>query len=218
MTASRTRPQPRAQSPSRLIYLHGFRSSPQSFKAKMLAARLASMGRAADFVCPQLPISPRAAWHLILDLQPTADDVVIGSSLGGFYARALASKIRALTVIALNPAVDPAASLARHLGMQRGWHDDAPLEFLPHYLDELRDLYVEQLETPERCLVVAARGDELLDWREMVARWQGSRILVLEASDHGITDFDRYIDTVLDVAGFGRPALASTPMFSQQGM
>jgi predicted esterase YcpF (UPF0227 family) len=199
----------RARPTGRLIYLHGFRSSPQSAKARALLQKLTAHGFADRFVCPHLPISPRSAWEAILALHPGCEDVVVGSSLGGYYARAVAAQVRNLRVIALNPAVDPARSLAGHLGTQRGWHDDAPLEFVPHYLQELRDLRIEQLCAPERCLLVAARGDELIDWRDMVAAWRGSRMLVLAASDHAITDFERYIDQLLDVAGFGASASMS---------
>jgi predicted esterase YcpF (UPF0227 family) len=45
----------------RLIYLHGFRSSPQSFKARLMAARLQALGRGDDFFCPSLPVSPPPA-------------------------------------------------------------------------------------------------------------------------------------------------------------
>jgi uncharacterized protein len=41
-----------------ILYLHGFRSSPNSFKARLLAARLAELGRADEWCCPMLPVSP----------------------------------------------------------------------------------------------------------------------------------------------------------------
>ena len=49
---------------------------------------------------------------------------------------------------------------------------------------------------------MAAKGDELLDWRDMVARYPGARHLVLEGSDHGLSDFADYMDEVLAFAGF----------------
>jgi predicted esterase YcpF (UPF0227 family) len=47
-------------------------------------------------------------------------------------------------------------------------------------------------------------GDELLDWREMVARYPGVRQLVIPGSDHGLSDFAEYIDQVLAFAGVVR--------------
>ena len=40
-----------------LLYLHGFRSSPQSFKARLLAAWLAEHRPDVQGWCPQLPPS-----------------------------------------------------------------------------------------------------------------------------------------------------------------
>src|SRR5690606_23333765 len=88
----------------RLIYLHGFRSSPQSFKAQMLAKRLSSMGREGDFVCPQLPPSPAGSVELVLrEVAPRPQDTLVGSSLGGYYATWLAERCACRAVL-LNPA------------------------------------------------------------------------------------------------------------------
>ena len=187
----------------RLIYLHGFRSSPKSFKAQMIGERLRAVRRGADFICPQLPASPREAIALVRNrIAPTAQDTLVGSSLGGFYATVLAEHLGCRAVL-LNPAVDPAPGLAAHVGVQTMFHSDEPFEFLPEYVDELRALAFGAITFPQRYLLVAAKGDELLDWREMVKRYPGARHLVLEGSDHGISDFDQIIDEVLSFAGFG---------------
>lgn len=192
----------------RLIYLHGFRSSPQSFKAQRLAHAMTQAQRAADFVCPALPASPAAAMRLILgDVQPDERDVVVGSSLGGYYARYIAERCGARTVL-LNPSVRPAESLARHLGRGTLFHSDEPFEFLADHLQELRAFEVQQVSRPDRCLLIAATGDELLDWREMVQAWPGAQTVVIEGSDHALSDFDRHIHRVLSFAGIG-PAPAS---------
>jgi predicted esterase YcpF (UPF0227 family) len=187
----------------RLIYLHGFRSSPRSIKAQMFARRMAQAGRATDFVCPALPDSPAAAIAMILDsIRPTPRDVVVGSSLGGFYARYVAEQCDPRTVL-LNPSVRPAESLARHLGRGTRFHSDEPFEFVAEHLNELRAFEVPRVSRPERCLLIAATGDELLDWRDMVAAWEGARTLVIEGSDHALSDFDLHIDHVLAFAGIG---------------
>jgi predicted esterase YcpF (UPF0227 family) len=185
----------------RLIYLHGFRSSPKSFKAQLLARRMAELGRASDFVCPQLPASPKAAIALVCDeIAPDAADTLVGSSLGGYYATWFAERFGCRAVL-LNPAVDPADGLAAHVGVQTMYHSDEPFEFRPEYVDELRVLRLGALADPSRCFLVAAKGDELLDWRDMVARYPGSRHRILEGSDHGLSDFADYMDEVLAFAG-----------------
>ena len=186
-------------STTHLLYLHGFRSSPQSTKAQMMAARVQADHNNVRWWCPQLPPSPREAMALIQ--RGTADwpadqMAVVGSSLGGFYATALAQQ-RGCRAVVLNPAVDPARDLAAHIGEQTAWHDPAEhFFFRPEYLDELRALQTGPLTHPERTFAVIAKGDELLDWREMTARYASARIRLLEGSDHALSDFDDHIDAV----------------------
>ncbi|ODT34070.1 MAG: esterase [Lautropia sp. SCN 70-15] len=185
----------------RLIYLHGFRSSPASFKARLIDERMQALGRGADFVCPQLPASPAEAVALVSErLLPQPQDTLVGSSLGGYYATWLAERHGCRAVL-LNPAVEPARDLRGHVGPQKMFHSDAPFVFEPRYLGELAALEVGAITFPERYLLVAAKGDELLDWREMVGRYPGARRIVLEGSDHGLSDFAELLDEVLGFAG-----------------
>jgi predicted esterase YcpF (UPF0227 family) len=187
-----------------LIYLHGFRSSPSSFKARMIGERMAALGRAADYACPALPVSPREAIDLVeRTLAPGPADTLVGSSLGGCYATHLAERHGCRAVL-LNPATRPAAGLARYLGPQTMFHDPSQgFELLPRHLDELRAIEVAAITRPERYVLVAATGDELLDWREMVAAYPGARHRVIAGSDHGLSDFAAYLDEVLAFAGVG---------------
>lgn len=185
----------------RLIYLHGFRSSPASFKARLIDERMQALGRGADFACPQLPASPADAVALVSErLLPQPQDTLVGSSLGGYYATWLAERHGCRAVL-LNPAVNPARDLRGHVGPQRMYHSDSPFEFEPRYLGELAALEVGAITFPGRYLLVAAKGDELLDWREMVGRYPGARQIVLEGSDHGLSDFAELLDEVLGFAG-----------------
>ena len=189
----------------RLVYLHGFRSSPHSFKARILGERMAAMGRASRFLCPQLPASPAAAVAEVAaryGLQP--GDTLVGSSLGGFYATWLAERYGCRAVL-LNPAVNPARDLAGFVGVQRMYHTEEPFVFREEYLDEFRALEVGAITFPERYLLIAAKGDELLDWREMVARYPGAHAIVLEGGDHGLSDFDSLAGRVLEFAGMLPP-------------
>ncbi|HPU50862.1 MAG TPA: YqiA/YcfP family alpha/beta fold hydrolase [Burkholderiaceae bacterium] len=188
---------------ARVIYLHGFRSSPESFKARLLAQRMAELGRGAQFVCPALPVGPREAIDLVLGrYQPQPRDTLIGSSLGGFYATWLAERCGCRAVL-LNPAIRPADGLAAYVGEQPYFHGPGTFRFEARYLDELRALEGSAITAPERYFLVAATGDELLDWREMAARYPGARQWIIPGSDHGLSDFAQCMDEVLAFAGVG---------------
>lgn len=177
-----------------LLYLHGFRSSPQSAKAQRMGAWAREHG--LHWACPALPPSPAQAMAEVdawVRDWPAAGCAVVGSSLGGFYAAWMAQRRPSWRVGLLNPAVDPARDLAAYIGENRQWH--APEEsfyFRPEYVDELRALDAGPLAHPARWMALIAKGDELLDWREMHARYGLGRVLLLAGSDHALSDFDRW--------------------------
>jgi predicted esterase YcpF (UPF0227 family) len=186
-----------------LLYLHGFRSSPKSFKARVVQQRMAQLGRASALICPQLPASPKAAMELVLNLverhaaQGPERLAIVGSSLGGFYATWLAERFGCRAVL-INPAVDPLKDLDKHVGVTTAWHSDEPFEFKREYIAELAELKVARITRPERYFLLAATGDEVLDYRDMVAHYAGAHQHVIEGSDHAVTGFEQYVDEVLD--------------------
>ena len=187
-----------------LLYLHGFRSSPRSAKAQRMAAWVAEHRPDLQWWCPQLPPSPSAALALVLEgaaTWPRERMAVIGSSLGGFYATVVAERTGCPAVL-LNPAVDPARDLARYIGEQTAWHDpEEHFFFRAEFVDELRTMTPAALTRPERYFVVIAKGDEVLDWREMSARYAGCRIKLLEGGDHALSDFDAHLDEIARFLG-----------------
>ena len=189
-----------------LLYLHGFRSSPQSTKARQFARRVAERHPSVTWWCPQLPPSPRASMALLMDgvkTWPRERMAVVGSSLGGFYATNVAEATGCKAVL-LNPAIDPARDLGRHVGTHTSWHDpQQQFVFEPGFVDELRALECGPVADPLKYFAVIAKGDEVLDWREMTGRYPGARIKLLEGSDHALTGFSDQIDEVfsfLDLA------------------
>jgi predicted esterase YcpF (UPF0227 family) len=182
-----------------ILYLHGFRSSPASFKARVVASKMADLGRADELVCPQLPASPTEAMALAVSLvgdTPASELAIVGSSLGGFYATWLAERFGCRAVL-LNPAIEPLKDLDQHVGVTTAWHSDQPFEFKREYIDELRELAVEKITRPERYFLIAATADEVLDYRDMVRHYAGARQVVIDGSTHAITEFADYVDDVL---------------------
>ena len=186
-----------------ILYLHGFRSSPKSRKAQHLLALMRARGLEGDYLCPQLPASPRAAAEVALaaaQLEPTEQLALIGSSLGGYYATWLAERLGCRAVL-LNPAIRPYEDLKAHLGRQPVFYSDASIEMKPEYLDELLALEVPRITHPGLFFLVAATGDQVIDWRTMVERYAVCRQRVIEGSDHELSDFAHYAAEVLAFCG-----------------
>lgn len=182
-----------------LLYLHGFRSSPASTKARQMADHVAKNHPDVTLWCPQLPPSPRAAMQDVAQTiaqWPTKTMSVIGSSLGGFYASWVARQMACPSVM-INPAVNPARDLARYIGEQTTWQNPAErFYFLPEYIDELRALDVRGNQPTAPELVIIAKGDEVLDWREMAGRYPQARQILQEGGDHALGNFSDYLPEI----------------------
>jgi len=186
-----------------ILYLHGFRSSPLSFKARLLGERMTALGMADQYLCPQLPASPKAAMELARNLikDVSSDELcLVGSSLGGYYANWLAEQTGCRAVL-LNPAVKPPRDLEKYVGVTTAYHSDEVFEFKVEYIDELRALSVEKITHPERYFLIAATGDEVLDYSEMTQHYAGAKQHVIAGSDHSISEFADYADSVLTFCG-----------------
>lgn len=199
---------PHAAPTTHLLYLHGFRSSPQSAKARQVAMRVAERHPGVVWCCPQLPPSPSQAAQLMRDLVagwPPRRMAVIGSSLGGFYARWLALQTGCRAAL-LNPAAFPQRDLARYIGENRAWHDpEQGFYFQPEFVQELAALADDirrrlpmAPNTPEGLYAIVSRDDEVLDWREMQAFCAGGVVKLLPGGDHAISDFDQHMDGLFD--------------------
>ena len=78
------------------------------------------------------------------------------------------------------------------------WHDPAErFYFRPEYIDELRALDTRHLPPAVPELALIAQGDEVLDWREMVARYPQAQQIVQEGGEHALLNFADYLPAVV---------------------
>jgi uncharacterized protein len=186
-----------------LIYLHGFNSSPESRKARVLEHYLASRGSADEFACPALPHWPGeaiAAAESIIRTHANETVCLVGSSLGGFYATHLAEK-HGLRAVLINPAIDPHIGLRAYLGPQQNLYSGERYELTEGHLDEWARQY-EPAVSPERYLLIVETGDEVLDYRLAVDRYRGAPQIVIEGGDHTLQSFPEHLPRILDFAGW----------------
>ena len=184
-----------------ILYLHGFRSSPLSTKAQQLRQRMEELGRGERFVCPQLPVSPFAAIELVEELIKTAEQpiVLVGSSLGGYYATWLMECHwqRIHRVVVVNPAATARLDLEGFVGTQHNWHTGETFEFTRRHVAELKALEVPLVRHQEKYWLLVETGDEVLDYRLAVAKYNDARKTVLDGGDHSFTRWADYLDDII---------------------
>ncbi|MDR2452131.1 MAG: esterase [Candidatus Accumulibacter sp.] len=184
-----------------ILYLHGFCSSPASWKARLLADALTSRGLGDRLFCPFLSHVPKEAIAQAEAILGARDGplAVAGSSLGGFYATWLAEKYDLFAAL-INPVVAAPVSLEKYLGTQTRLHTRETFEFTREHLGQLRALEPARV-TPSRYLLMVETGDEVLDYREALARYAGCRRIVLAGGDHSFVHFPEYVSQLIEFCG-----------------
>jgi predicted esterase YcpF (UPF0227 family) len=145
---------------SRLLYIHGFASCGKGQKSTALTD---FFGR-ENVDAPDLPPSPIDAVALLeTELSKGCYSLLVGSSLGGYYAAWLAEKY-ALKAVLINPSTEPYETLRPYVGWQKRFCDGEVFEFKEVYLRQLRELGI----IPQKgvYLVLLQSGDEVLDYRK----------------------------------------------------
>jgi hypothetical protein len=190
-----------------LIYLHGFLSSPQSFKCQLLRDWLALERPQIVFCAPQVsPYPAVAAQHLCTLLEnfrsqnEAARIGLVGSSMGGFWATWLAERY-GLPAVLVNPAVHPARFMPEYLQQTLKPYSGECAEYrlTQSDVDTMRKLESELPQTPAaRYWLLAQRGDETLDCREAETYYRGQRQTLEDGGDHSFQGFARYCAPIVE--------------------
>jgi hypothetical protein len=190
-----------------IVYLHGFRSSPQSVKARLLAGVVAALpaARRPRLEVPALAYEPARAVAAVADWVrahvPGLDSLTfVGSSLGGYYATHLAESFGVRAGL-INPAIRPYEDLREYVGVQTNLYTGETFEVLPRHSDELRAMAVPRITRPERYLLLARSGDEVLDWRTMAGFYGGAWQQGRGGGTHGNDDIAPDLPALLRFAG-----------------
>ena len=67
---------------------------------------------------------------------------------------------------------------------------------MPEYIHELEVLDMRSRPPGAAELVLIAKGDEVLDWREMVGRYPQARKILEEGGDHAMGNFGNYVPEI----------------------
>ena len=185
-----------------ILYLHGLNSSPLSRKASQLTAALARIGKGAQLRVPALHHHPRQAIaQLEALIAEQGRPVLVGSSLGGYYATHLAER-HGLKALLINPAVTPHRRFDGYLGPQTNLYTGETWELTADHVAALAELEVAPPADAERYQVWLQTGDETLDYRDAQAFYRGCALRIQAGGDHGFQGFAGRIPALLAFAGF----------------
>jgi predicted esterase YcpF (UPF0227 family) len=182
-----------------ILYLHGFISSPASRKAVLLGDYLRGQAPDIEYLVPALDHRPAQACAQVRSLcraRHPGGLLLVGSSLGGFYATVAAEEAGCRAVV-INPAVHPQHLFARYLGPQANLHTGERFDLTPGHVAELAALDPPAITRPERYWLLAETGDEVLDYREALAFYAGACQSVVRGGDHSFASFAEFVPDIV---------------------
>lgn len=191
-----------------IVYLHGFLSSPLSAKAQITQAWLSKQRPDIEFLCPSLSSYPQTAHEQLLSVLRQRPDPLyaIGSSLGGYWATVLVERGWVDKAVLINPAVFPGVRLHEFVGSTlKHYYSDELTTLTQKDIDFLLDNNVESLIDPTKYWLMVQKGDETLDYRHAVSKYQGARQHVEEGGNHGFEGYEAWLP---DIMKFFIPSLS----------
>jgi predicted esterase YcpF (UPF0227 family) len=146
-----------------IIYLHGFQSSTLSIKGQFIQAFCQNQHHVH---LPDLNMPPEQVLAHVSEMIECLDQVVlIGSSLGGFYATQLVAK-HAVPAVLINPAMRPWQLFHDLFGAELPYVVNAQWTLDQTQLDQLEQMAVPFVQDADKILVLLQQDDEVLDYRE----------------------------------------------------
>lgn len=177
-----------------ILFIHGFGSCGWGEKSLLLRRHFGL----PQVLAPDLPFRPTAAIdHLRGMLQRYPINVLVGSSLGGFYATCL-NAYSSIPTVLINPVVNPHCLLQGYLGHHHRWCDGAPFDVKAAYLEDLIALNRSDLNAEEQYLVLLQTGDETLDYRQAAAYYRDKTVITIAGGSHRFDHLDAHLGTIAD--------------------
>ena len=174
----------------KMLYLHGFGSCGEGKKSTGLKGYFGE----ENVLSPDLPYAPLDAIAYIDSLLKHEEiDVLVGSSLGGFYATYFAEKY-AMKAVLLNPSTQPWSTLSPYVGWQKRFCDQEVFEFKSVYIAQLKTLEAEVKKGTY--LVLLQTGDEVLDYTKAQSLYNKHKVIVEHGGNHRFENIDEYMSMI----------------------
>ncbi|MDF2489650.1 MAG: esterase [Pseudomonas sp.] len=189
-----------------ILYIHGLNSSPLSRKAQQMSAVMQRLGLGGQLRVPALHHHPRQAMvQLEAAIAELGTPLLVGSSLGGYYATCLAER-HGLKALLINPAVSPHRLFDGRLGPQQNFYSGESWDLTLDHVHALAELEVPPPQDADRFQVWLQTGDETLDYRHAERYYRACALCIQPGGDHGFQGFAERLPALLAHAGIARTA------------
>lgn len=177
----------------RILYIHGFASCGDSNKSRVLREHFGE----DQVLNPNLPFSPANAIRFLERelLQHRDIDLLVGSSLGGYYADWLNSRYQIPSVL-INPSTVPFETLESQRGEHTRYCDGETFIWDDQQLFELQKFFRPVPARAERYLVLLQTGDEILDYRLAAQRYREKEVIIEDGGNHRFENLGDYLKAI----------------------
>ena len=206
---------PKANNPIKIkkkmiLYIHGFRSKGNGEKAKALQTYFPD----ENVISPSLETKPFQDMNYLMELtkfhlKKNERVIVIGTSLGGFYAHYL-SRALGIPCVLINPSFNPSESLENSLGINTiygsekfGDNTIQTLNLKREHLDEFNELE-KHLITNDSPFTISdplinlfiSVDDDVINHAETLVKFAGCNIKLFDNAGHIFSKFDEILPDV----------------------
>lgn len=183
-----------------LLYIHGFLSSPLSFKAQQTKQWLSEHRPDINYLCPQLTPYPNECYTVLNELIENCDGDIylVGSSMGGFWADYFSEKHQ-LKAVLVNPAVEALQLMPKYVGqLLKSYHSETHYVLSEAHIAALKPFASHTITTPENIWLMVQTGDETLDYTAAVKRYPNCKQTIEQGGNHSFEQFDRHLADIID--------------------
>lgn len=174
---------------SKILYIHGFASCGSGQKVECLREYFTH----DRVISPDLAIEPdQALTQLQSIITSSAVSLLIGSSLGGFYADYL-SRQHHIPGVLINPSTQPFITLQKYIGENKNWCTGESFSWLDAYHPQLEAMATPTASDNERYLVLLQTADEILDYRLAARRYHEANVMIEEGGNHRFENLIEYL-------------------------
>lgn len=169
-----------------------------SLKSELTKQYLQQNFDTVEFHCPQLKSTPEEAIAQLEEILATKSEqqwLLMGSSLGGYFATYLAEKHQ-LKAVLINPAIRPFDLLVDYVGQQENPYTKEVYQVTEEHMYQLKSLFCERI-SQKQYMVMVQTGDEVLDYQQAVDKYQDCQLIVQPDGNHSFVNYNDMLPTIM---------------------